>query len=161
MTVNGVFVRRARVVFALVVLVGTVSLAGCRPSGVDLDPKSFDLEPCPQREIRVEDLPDIGQPGCDLALSTIVFEGDYFDYSLRWGAEGDRSTEEIPSIGTVTAPQTGQGDKKRELLIVNWGIPGAGVASIEGGKPRAVWATSPEAEELQYRQLEVEGVDVD
>ncbi|WP_298942420.1 hypothetical protein [uncultured Microbacterium sp.] len=161
MTANGGRRGHGTVALALVVMVGAASLTGCRPQGVDI-PKGWEnLQPCPQREIRVEDLPQIGKPGCDLAFSTVVFEGDYADYAFAWEAGGGWPVVEIISVGYVTAPTKVVDGKTREVLVVNWGVPGVGVASIEDGKLRAIWATSPEAEDLQYRQLEVGGIVVD
>lgn len=158
MTVNGRRRGRAIAAVALAAIVGATSLTGCRPQGVDIPKGSENLQPCPQREIRVEDLPQIGKPGCDLAFSTVEFEGEYFDYAA--GGGGGASVE-IGPVGHISSPMKVVDGKTREVIVVNWGVPGVGVASIEDGKLRAIWATSPEAEELQYRQLEVEGIDVD
>lgn len=95
----------------------------------------------------MEDLGRAGAPGCDLAGSSL---------SLPDGM----GTVTIPGAGEVFSQQTA-GTGAPQLLVVNWGVPGVGVATIGGGRLVDLWASTEEAADLQRQQLSVEGIEHD
>jgi hypothetical protein len=109
-------------------------------------------------EIPIDELSDMGDPGCDLTGTSLTFEGDLLAFAVGPPTSaGATPTLTIPSIGAVFSQGDGEG---RELLIVNWGVPGVGVAAIEDGHLVGIWANGPEAMDLQRQQLSIENVDL-
>lgn len=122
-----------------------VALVGCGGGGADVSvPLGFeDLDQCPPRSIAVEDLPEIGEPGCDLVGSSLTFPDGV---SLPIYAVGEVFSSSHPSAGD------------HEHLIVNWGVPGVGAFTKDGDELLELWATSDQAEHLQREQAKIEGV---
>ena len=146
---------------AVAVLAMTVILAGCQgqPRGVTIPPGSDDLSPCPVSDIPIDELSASGEPGCDLTGSTLTFTDETLEFAVGPPAfDGDTPTVTVPSVGAVFSQGDGSG---RELLIVNWGVPGVAVAAIEDRHAVAIWSTSESALELHRRQLTVENVTFD
>ncbi len=125
--------------------VTVLALAGCSaPRGVSIHLGADELEPCEGTSIHVEDLEAAGEPGCDLAGSTLVFP------------DGMASLA-VPQVGAVFSHQDfGRGNE--EILIVNWGLPGVATAVIDDDRLIHLWASSEDALDLQWQQLELEGV---
>lgn len=111
-------------------------------AGVSIPPGADELEPCSFGPIKVDELPDIGVPGCDLVGASIVLP--------------DATMLTVPAVGEVFAQQ--QGDDSLECHIVNWGVPGVGVTAVKDGELVALWASSDEAGRLQREQLKVDNV---
>lgn len=136
--------KRALSALAVSALIGP--LAGCAgtdgvliPSGAEL------LKPCKfGRTIEVEDLAEIGEPGCDMAGATIRF--------------ADGSTGEVGSVGAAKSwsySVEGEGDViPNHFTMVNWGVPGVAVAEFDTRERlKRIWASSEEASDLQ-RELD-------
>ena len=124
----------------------SLTLSGClQARGVVLPPGSEHLTPCPITQISIDELSEIGEPGCDLTGSSVTFP--------------DGSPQlTIASIGAAFSQGDGTG---RETVITNWGIPGIGVAVIEDHRLVHMWATGPAALDLQKQQLVVDHVESD
>ena len=124
----------------------SLTLSGClQARGVVLPPGSEDLAPCPITQISIDELSEVGEPGCDLTGSSVTFP--------------DGSPQlTIASIGAAFSQGDGTG---RETVITNCGIPGIGVAVIEHHRLVHLWATGPAALDLQKQQLEVDNVESD
>ncbi len=136
-------------------------LAGCQaqPGGVSIPPGASDLPPCPVTQIPVGELAAWGEPGCDLTGSSLTFADESRSFAVGPPTvDGSTPTLTVPAVGAVFSQGDGDG---RELLIVNWGVPGVGVAAIEDQRLVAIWASSESALDLQHQQLAVEGVDAD
>ena len=149
----------APVLTALVAV--TLSLAGCQgqPRGVAIPPGSEDLPPCSVAQVPIDELAAMGEPGCDLTGTSLTFADEMLMFAAGPPAAGGGTPSlTVPSVGAVFSQ--GEGDD-RELLIVNWGVPGVGVAAIEDGRLIEIWASSDSALELQRQQLAVENVDFD
>lgn len=128
---------------AVVVAVGLL-LPGCAAGGrgVTVPPGWDELEECDVMSVAAEDLAREGAPACDLAGSSLSFPS---------------------GMGMVTIPEVGEVFSRQvsgepQILVVNWGVPGVGAASIDDGRVVDVWASTAEAEDLQRQQLSVEGV---
>ena len=136
-------------------------LAGCQaqPRGVSIPPGADDLSPCPVTQIPVGELSARGEPGCDLTGTSLTFADETLTFAVGPPtADGSTPTLTVPAVGAVFSQGDGDG---RELLIVNWGVPGVGVAAIDDQRLVAIWASSESALDLQYQQLAVENVDAD
>lgn len=119
-------------------------LTGCQARGVLIPPGADELLPCKTAEIPIEDLDNIGVPGCDLVGSSLTF------------TDGP-SAMMIPPVGATFSQGDGSG---REFRIVNWGVPGVGVAAVEADRLIDLWASGPEARNLALQQLAIENVDL-
>jgi hypothetical protein len=145
----------------IVIVAVTLFAAGCQgqPRGVSIPPGAEDLAPCPVKQIPIGDLAAMGEPGCDLTGASLTFADEELAFAVGPpAADGSAPTLTIPSVGAVFSQGNGDG---RELLVVNWGVPGVGVALIEGGRLLAIWASSDSALDLQHQQLAVDSVDFD
>lgn len=112
-------------------------------AGVSVPLGSGELEQCPPRSIAVEDLRQIGEPGCDLVGSSLIFP--------------DGTSLPIYSVGEVfSSASPSAGD--HEHLIVNWGVPGVGAFTKDSDELLDLWATSEKAEQLQREQAKIEGL---
>jgi hypothetical protein len=101
----------------------------------------------------------MGEPGCDLAGTSLTFAEDTVAFAVGPPLpDGGTPTMTIPSVGAVMSQGDGEG---RELLIVNWGVPGVAVAAIDDGRAVRIWASSAAAMRLQRQQLLIEEVDLD
>lgn len=128
----------------VVVFAAMVSLSGCSQGrGVTVPPGWDQLAPCPIAQISIDDLSGIGEPGCDLTGSSLTFTNG-------------SSALTIPSVGAVFSSGDGTG---RETLIVNWGVPGVGVATIDNHRLIQIWASGPGALDLQKQQLALQDVE--
>jgi hypothetical protein len=102
---------------------------------------------------------DVGEPGCDLTGTSLTFADDTLGFAVGLPpADGSTPSLTVPGVGAVLSQGDGDG---RELLIVNWGVPGVGVAAMEDQRLVAIWATSDWAMDLQHQQLAVENIDSD
>ncbi|MGO1770115.1 MAG: hypothetical protein ACTHZX_09185 [Microbacterium sp.] len=117
-------------------------LCGCAPEGTTEPTDDGDLETCPVRTIAVEDLEDMGEPGCDLTGTALVF-----DDGVEMTIDGIGATQ----AQTEHVGQTQQVDIKR--VVVNWGLSGVAATKIERGEPVRSWASTPEALELQEQHV--------
>ncbi len=120
-------------------------VVGCSASGagVSVPPGFDDLDQCPPRSIAVDDLREIGEPGCNLIGSSLVFP--------------DGVSLPVSAVGEVfSSRNSSAGD--HEHLIVNWGIPGVAAVTSDGGELLDLWASSDEAEQLQREQAKIEGL---
>lgn len=133
-------------------------LTGCGESrGVTIPPGYDNLATCASSELPISALADEGAPGCDLEGSTITFdelEGRFDVDVIRTNPDGVPALT-ITSVGASFAQGDGQG---RELLMVNWGIPGVGVALIDNGELAEIWASTDEALELHRLAVQSEGI---
>lgn len=146
----------------LLLITGAVVLilSGCQAQsgGVTIPSGSEDLPPCPVQRIPVEELSALGKPGCDLAGTSLVFENEAAGFAVGPpSTDSSGPTLTVPAAGAVFSQGNGEG---RELLVINWGVPGVGVAAIEDERLLSIWASSDAALDLQHQQLEVENVDV-
>lgn len=153
--------RKTRSGLAVPALV-MVSLAvgGCQAEarGVRVPPGAQGLATCSVAEIPIGELGARGEPGCDLVGTTLTFPDETAEYAVGPpSSDGAAPTLTIPAVGAVFSQGDGQG---RELLIVNWGVPGVGVAAIESGRLVKLWASSEAALDLQRQQLAVENIDL-
>ncbi len=64
----------------------------------------------------------------------------------------------MPTLGVTSGQQDDPPDGP-EIVVVNWGVPGLGVAVVVDGRLSDVWSSSPEARELTEAALSAEGVD--
>ena len=118
-------------------------LGGCSSGGVSVPPGAGDLEPCPVATIDVTSLAQMGEPGCNLAGSTLRFPtGEEFELG------------EPGSGGGITSSRM----RTHEVRAANWGIPGAGAVDITDGVV-TVWGSTQWAVELQLEALALEGID--
>jgi len=151
-------IRRGR---ALTVMVAaTLCLAGCQweGHGVVVPPGFKDLPPCLVREIPIEELSTVGEPGCDLTGSRLLFSGETLEYAVGPPpSQGGPPTLEIRSVGGAFSQGDGRG---RELLITNWGVPGVSVAAVEDGRLLKSWVSSDAARDLLRQSLEIDNIDV-
>lgn len=115
-------------------------LSGCSP-GETLIPQIPEghesLEICPERDISVEELTSIGEPGCNLVGSTVVFP--------------DGFTADVGAVGGITgtdAYHDGETNPPVNYRVANFGIPGIAVSVITYGENPEMWATSDEAMQL-------------
>ncbi len=114
------------------------------PTGVSIPEGSEDLAPCELQQLRVEALAAVGEPGCDLEGSSLIFP--------------DGTILAIESVGTNVSLQPDH-TKAMEFHALNWGVPGVAAALVKDGTVAAVWASSPRAMDLQHEQLRVEGLE--
>lgn len=140
-----------RVVRLLLVALPVVAMAGllsaCVPMGghgVTIPTGAELLERCAPELLNVEDLASRGEPGCDLIGSSVYIP------------EGP--TLEVREVGAVISHQsTSTGSV--EYQILNWGVPGIAVSTVDEGRLIDLWASSETAEELQRQQLSLDGID--
>jgi hypothetical protein len=85
--------------------------------------------------IAAEDLRDVGEPGCDMAGSSVLFPN-----SMIQG---------ISAVGAVSSSSTSE----EWVTTVNWGVPGVSAYIESNGEITKSWATSKAAGRLQL-QLE-------
>jgi len=145
----------------IAVATATLCLAGCQGQarGVSISPGSEDLSTCPVAQIPISELSAMGEPGCDLAGTSLTFAEDTLAFAVGPPPLGGGApTLTVPSVGAVFSQGDGEG---RELLIVNWGVPGVAVAALDDGRAVQIWASSAAAKDLQLQQLAIEDVDVD
>lgn len=135
--------RLARLALAPLGVGLSLLLSACGHEGVTVPPGANALTKCDVRQIPVEELASVGEPGCDLEGSSLLFP--------------DGTTMEISPTGNVTGHQDSRFEGL-EFVIVNWGVPGVGAALVENLQLVDVWASSPEALELQREQLRIEGI---
>lgn len=133
-------------------------LAGCwQSSGVSVPLGSDALSTCTLTEIPVSDLSEFGAPDCDLEGSSITFDeldGRFNLDSIRTNPDGVPALT-ISTVGATTSYGDGHG---RELLTVNWGIPGVGVALIDNGELAEIWASTDDALDLHRQAVEAAGI---
>ena len=132
---------RAAAVAACGILV--LLLGGCSSGGVSVPPGADELDPCPVATIGVTSLPQLGEPGCNLAGSTLLFPtGEEFEVE-ETGVAGGMSSSRTPT---------------HQIRAVNWGVPGVGAVDITDGVV-TVWGSTQWAVELQLKQLALEGIE--
>lgn len=131
--------RGAAVVTLVAVMFAATACTGGQ--GVTVPPGYEDLTPCSPTRIPIESLERVGEPGCDLAGSSLTVDG--------W------PEVMIPRVGEAFSQGDGTG---RELMISNWGIPGVGVAEVSDRVLVDLWATTPEANVLQRQQLAIDNI---
>lgn len=118
-------------------------LGGCSRGGVSVPPGADDLQPCPVDTIDVTALAQMGEPGCNLAGSTLLFPtGEEYEI-MEIGVAGGMSSSRMPT---------------HQLRAVNWGVPGVGAVDITDGVV-TVWGSTQWAVELQLKQLALEGIE--
>ncbi|MBS3182381.1 hypothetical protein [Leucobacter manosquensis] len=129
----------SRALKAGVLLLFSASLFGCAPKGVDVPERFQDLPRCSLVKIKIEDLAASGAPGCDLEGSEVIAP--------------DGLVLGIGPVGDVTELSFSSSDNsaERTFMIVNWGVPGVAVSATH--EESQIWASTPEAEKLQKRQL--------
>lgn len=132
-------VQSGSIVASVAVLVIGV---GCSRAGVMLPTGYENLPPCEVRQYVVERLPEVGEPGCNVEGSTLLFP--------------DGTVIAIEEVGTSFVRQV-EAPHGPEFHILNWGVPGVGAAFIEDGTVQGVWATSAKALDLHRQQLRVDG----
>lgn len=109
-----------------------------------MPPGSDALSDCKVQQVRVVELAESGEPGCNLEGSSLLFP--------------DGTTLEIAPVGNATGYEDSRSEGT-EFRIVNWGIPGVGASVTKDGHLVDLWASTPEALELQREQMRIEGVD--
>ena len=117
-------------------------LSGCTESGVRVPPGAEELQPCPVRRIDVTTLGDMGEPGCDLAGTTLIFPGGK---EILVGAPG--------WSGAATDSRSGEW-----VRAAAWGVPGVGAVQINGTTV-TVWGSTQEAVDLQLQLLAISGIE--
>ncbi len=139
------YVRRLLVALPVVAMAGLLSACIAKggqgvtvPAGADL------LEQCAPELLSVEDLASRGEPGCDLVGSSVYIP--------------DGPTLDVWQVGTAFSHQSSSTGSV-EYQILNWGIPGIAVSTVDDGRLIDLWASSAEAEELQRQQLSLDGID--
>lgn len=127
-----------------VVFLVAIIFASCSPRGVLIPPGSEDLLPCPPRVIPVEELREIGEPGCDLAGSSLVFPDDFV-----WP---------ISEIGSAASFERVAQEKVLgvKYSMTNWGVPGVGVTRTLSGQETEFWASTDEALDLQKKAQQLD-----
>lgn len=139
--------RVARLLLVGVVLsVVALHMGACGSKGVAVPPGSEVLSDCEVQQVDVVELASGGEPGCDLEGSSSLFP--------------DGTTLEIAPVGIATGYQ-GSSSEGVEFSIVNWGVSGVGASVTKDGQLVDVWASTPEALELQREQMRIGGVDVE
>ncbi|WP_145985712.1 hypothetical protein [Microbacterium phyllosphaerae] len=140
-----------------VFVIAGVALVGCGAApGVTLRDGSETLPACPITKLAPSTISVVGVPGCDLEGSGVDISelASQFDIEVL-GPPGGEPSLTIPAAGAVFSQGDGEG---RELLMVNWGADGIGLALIDNGQLVNVWASSETALELQGEHLKLEGV---
>lgn len=124
-------------------LLGCLGLAACAAggAGITVPPGHERLAPCGPRQISVDELRSIGAPGCDPQGWNLAFPDGMV---IGVAAVGDVFTSSDPVRG-------------HEYSVVNWGLPGVGAATIRDGRIAETWSSSPDADDLQHRQLLLDG----
>lgn len=137
-------VRRPILVHAVVALALATSAlaAGCSHGGVTVPDGAADLRPCPVRTIDVTALREMGEPGCNLEGSVLVFPNGR---EMTLGAPGWN--------GGATDSSSGEW-----VRAAAWGVPGVGAAYITG-RNVTVWGSTPDAVDLQLQLLALEGIE--
>lgn len=108
------------------------------PTGAEL------LERCAPELLSVEDLASRGEPGCNLIGSSVYIP--------------DGPTLEVRKVGAAFSHQSSSTGSV-EYQILNWGVPGIAVSTVDEGQLVDLWASSITAEELQRQQLSLDGID--
>lgn len=131
---------------ALTLAATAALLSGCLAKGgqgVTVPPGSDLLEQCTPELLSAEDLASRGEPGCNLIGSSVRIP--------------DGPTFEVREVGAVFSHQSSAtGSVKFQIL--NWGVPGIAVSTVDEGQLIDLWASSPKAEELQLQQLSLDGI---
>ena len=128
-------------------------VAACQSTGVTVPPGFQDLEPCEfTKVIAVQDLRELGKPGCDMAGATIRFP--------------DGATVKVGAVGGTSswsyAAKPGEAEIPTHYTMVNWGTPGIAVVELNrGGWMETIWANSTKASDLLFESLRKDGVQVD
>ncbi|MFC8597471.1 hypothetical protein [Isoptericola sp. NPDC057191] len=137
-------VKRVHGVAATTVLCSVLVVAtGCGPDGVAVPPGADRLSTCDAQVVEVVRLESAGEPGCNLVGSTLLFP--------------DGVTFGVPPVGNAA----GQEDTRKpgvQRVVVNWGVPGVGAAIVRDGRLAEIWASSPDAKDLQLEALRADGV---
>lgn len=159
---SGLYVRRVRyksmVSAATICVIVGAAITGCgtSPQGVIVPQGADDLPMCPLTQLSLSELAIGGAPGCDLEGSTIGFD----ELEGKFSFEALREINIPPSL-TITAvgASFSQDDAHgRELIVVNWGVPGVAVALVDNGRLVDIWASSSEARDLHQMTLDQSGV---
>lgn len=114
--------------------------AACQSAGVEIPPGWENLKPCTyKRTIPVDDLADIGRPGCNMAGTEIGFPDGH---SAEVGSVGaTKSWGDFTTADGANAPH--------HFTMVNWGLPGTAVAKYnDDNRLVMIWATSEDAADL-------------
>jgi len=140
-----------RVVRLLLVAVPLVAVTGLLSScvakggqGVMVPTGAELLEQCAPKILSVEDLRSRGEPGCNLLGSSVYLP--------------DGPTLEVREVGAAFSHQSSSTGSV-EFQILNWGVPGIAVSTVDEGRLIDLWASSVFAEELQRQQLSLDGID--
>ena len=117
-------------------------VSGCNTcGGVSIPPGGDGLEPCTTWEVSLDQVPVLGDPGCNLEGAAVVLADD--------------ERVDIPAVGTVSEQAVESGDLST-VLIVNWGVPGIGMTLNGADGSAEVVGSSPEARDLQEEQNALE-----
>ena len=108
---------------------------------MDVPPGADELAPCPVTTIDVDGMGSDRAPGCDLEGSSVQISE-----SLSFA---------IPAVGEV---EVHEGVDVEGYCIVNWGVPGVGIASVKDSTAVNIWGSTPDALELQREQLIISGI---
>ncbi|WP_144019026.1 hypothetical protein [Demequina sp. NBRC 110056] len=127
-------------------VVAVLNLGACGSEGVTVPPGADALDTCDSQRIEVVDLAGMGEPGCDLEGSSLVFP--------------DGSTVEIEAVGNSSAFSTSSLEGV-EFYYGNWGVPGVSASVVESGQLVDLWASTPEAYELELELLRIGDIDTD
>lgn len=139
--------RRLTIPLALLGAVSYLTSCSNGGNGVTIPPGYDQLDSCDAQVFDVDDLVSVGEPGCDVAGSSLRF--------------ADGTVRPIFAVGSVSAYSHGIGSDEMEYLVVNWGVPGVGAAMVKNGVLRDVWANGAEAHRLQCEQLRLDKIDAD
>lgn len=141
----------------LLLAAGALSLAltGCQgePRGVVIPPGAESLSPCGVAQVAIDELADLGDPGCDLAGASLTFSAGVVDWRIP-----SAPPLVVPAVGAVFTHGDAEG---HELLVVNCGVPGVGVAALDSRGVVEIWASTDTARELHQQQLAIDGVTSD
>lgn len=92
----------------------------------------------------MEDLGSGPAPDCNLEGSSIVFPGV--------------ASFTIASVGAVDAYSGYDVEGGLSYHLVNWGVPGVGVSTVDGNHVVDIWGSTPQAVELQREQMRISHV---
>jgi len=135
------------VVHASVIAAATWLCTACTVGGVGVDVPAGadDLAPCAAATVAVDDLGTGPEPGCDLEGSSVRFS--------------EAVVLSIPAVGVVEVHEGVDGSNGLSYYLVNWGVPGVGVATIDANdRAVGIWGSSAQAIELQRQQLVISDV---
>lgn len=136
----------AKAIIGAAIVTATALLAGCSsPEGVTVPRVPDGFVACEVRSVSVTSVDGAGAAECDLAGSILALS--------------DGTSVTVPPVGSVFVSQ-GPSDTARAYHLVNWGVAGLGVALVEERRATRIWASTPDARDLQEKQLQVDDIDI-